>query len=92
MDFSDFPQIKTGQPVSLCDLFGHILGDMVLQDRKDATLSSQRRAVYQGKAPLPFYSCLNVKNNVPANVFQVEIISTIPELIIDLSKIGLGGV
>jgi Lysophospholipase catalytic domain len=68
----DLPQVKTGQPVSLCDLFGHILGDMVLQNRKDATLSSQRRAVHQGKAPLPFYSCLNVKNNVPANVFQVN--------------------
>lgn len=61
-----------GQPVSLCDLFGHILGDMVLHNRKDTTLSSQRRPVHQGKAPLPFYSCLNVKNNVPANVFQVS--------------------
>ncbi|XP_065340646.1 cytosolic phospholipase A2-like [Cloeon dipterum] len=61
---------KSGQPISLTDIFGHILGDMILKDRKNSKLSTQRRVVHEGKAPLPLYTCLNVKNNVPANVYQ----------------------
>jgi phospholipase A2 len=39
-------------------------------------LSDQREKVQNGSAPLPLYTCLHVKSNVSAMVFQVNLIST----------------
>ncbi|XP_059475560.1 cytosolic phospholipase A2-like [Neocloeon triangulifer] len=61
---------KSGQPVSLTDLFGHIIGDTILKDRKYLLLSSQKEVLADGKVPMPLYTCLNVLNNVQANVYQ----------------------
>ncbi|KAJ9586604.1 hypothetical protein L9F63_019797, partial [Diploptera punctata] len=61
---------STGQPVSLTDLFGYLLGDLLLRKNKEAKLSEQRRVLEKGQAPLPLYTCVNVKKNVSARVFQ----------------------
>ncbi|PSN47451.1 Cytosolic phospholipase A2 [Blattella germanica] len=59
-----------GQPISLTDFFGHLLGDLLLRKHKDVKLSDQRRVLDYGRAPLPLYTCINVKHNVSARVFQ----------------------
>ena len=51
-------------------------------------LSDQREKVQNGSAPLPLYTCLHVKSNVSAMVFQVNLISTYQQkLIIDTQNI-----
>ncbi|KAF4529977.1 hypothetical protein B566_EDAN015746 [Ephemera danica] len=48
-----------------------MVGDTLLgNERKRTTLSHQRRCLVNGTAPLPLYTCLNVKKNVSARVFQ----------------------
>ncbi|XP_055934812.1 cytosolic phospholipase A2-like isoform X3 [Argiope bruennichi] len=61
---------KNGQPVSFTDFFGHLLGDTLLKGRQQVRLSEQRQKIDHGEAPLPLYTCLHVKNNVSAKVFQ----------------------
>nr|CAD7590830.1 unnamed protein product [Timema genevievae] len=55
---------KTGQPVSFTDLFGHM--------RKTCTLSEQSAKLTRGELPLPMYTCLQVKKDVSARVYQVR--------------------
>ena len=38
-----------------------------------ARLSDQREKIKNGLAPLPLYTCLHVKSNVSAMIFQVKI-------------------
>ncbi|XP_071450114.1 cytosolic phospholipase A2-like [Hetaerina americana] len=59
-----------GQPVSFTDFFGHLVGDTLLKERKGSLLSDQRAKLARGQAPLPLYTCLNVKKDVSARVFQ----------------------
>uniref|UniRef100_T1IVL3 PLA2c domain-containing protein n=1 Tax=Strigamia maritima TaxID=126957 RepID=T1IVL3_STRMM len=61
---------RRGQHVSFTDFFGHLLGDTLLKKRKDCKLSDQRAKVTNGSAPLPLYTCLHVKKNVMAKVYQ----------------------
>ncbi|XP_063226511.1 cytosolic phospholipase A2-like isoform X2 [Bacillus rossius redtenbacheri] len=61
---------RAGQPVSFTDLFGHLVADLVLGDRKDETLSSQKSKVMSGLAPLPLYTCVHIKKDVSARVYQ----------------------
>lgn len=61
---------NTGQPVSFTDFFGHMLGDTLLVKRIDAKLTDQRQKLQEGKIPFPLYTCLHVKKNVMAKVFQ----------------------
>ncbi|XP_015931209.3 cytosolic phospholipase A2 isoform X1 [Parasteatoda tepidariorum] len=61
---------KKGQPVSFTDFFGYLLGDTLLKGRCGARLSDQQETIAEGKAPLPLYTCLHVKSNVSAKVFQ----------------------
>ncbi|KAF4527763.1 hypothetical protein B566_EDAN016468 [Ephemera danica] len=59
------------QPISFTDLFGHLVADVLLgSERKESTLSQQRRCLENAEAPLPLYTCLNVKYDVSAKVFQ----------------------
>ena len=37
-----------------------------------AKLSDQRHKISMGQAPMPMYTCLHVKSNVSAKVFQVK--------------------
>ncbi|GIY89321.1 cytosolic phospholipase A2 [Caerostris darwini] len=61
---------KNGQPVSFTDFFGYLLGDTLLKGRSQVHLSEQKEKVNNGAAPLPLYTCLHVKSNVSAKVFQ----------------------
>ncbi|XP_035221148.1 cytosolic phospholipase A2-like isoform X3 [Stegodyphus dumicola] len=61
---------RNGQPVSFTDFFGHLLGDTLLKGRCDARLSQQQEKIDGGQVPLPLYTCLHVKSNVSAKVFQ----------------------
>ena len=45
--------------------------------RMKARLSDQREKVLNGSAPLPLYTCLHVKSNVSAMIFQVNITENI---------------
>nr|CAD7439337.1 unnamed protein product [Timema bartmani] len=63
---------KTGQPVSFTDLFGHMVGDLLLGERKTCTLSEQSAKLTRGELPLPMYTCLQVKKDVSARVYQVR--------------------
>ncbi|XP_046398440.1 cytosolic phospholipase A2-like isoform X2 [Ischnura elegans] len=59
-----------GQPVSFTDIFGHLVGDTLLKERKGSLLSQQRAKLARGQVPMPMYTCLNVKKDVSARVFQ----------------------
>ncbi|CAG0886325.1 unnamed protein product [Cyprideis torosa] len=59
-----------GQPVSFADIFGMLLGDVLLPDRKDATLSDQQELLVDGDLPFPLYTCIHVKEDVSAILFQ----------------------
>lgn len=61
---------RRGQPVSFTDFFGHLLGDTLLKERTDSCLSHQQKKIQDGQLPMPFYTCLHVKSNVSARVFQ----------------------
>lgn len=60
----------SGQPVSFTDFFGHMLGDTLLRRRKECRLTDQQAKLMDGAVPLPLYTCLHVKKNVTAKVFQ----------------------
>jgi len=60
--------------VSFTDLFGHLVGETLLgAEVKNSTLSGQRRCLDKGQMPMPLYTCVNVKKNVSARVFQVNL-------------------
>lgn len=59
-----------GQPVSFTDLFGHLVGETLLQGRLHSKLTDQQKKVADGKIPMPMYSCLHVKKHVSAMVFH----------------------
>jgi len=40
-------------------------------------LSNQAKKIEQGQAPLPSYTCLHVKSNVSAKVFQVCLVDNL---------------
>ncbi|GAB6032190.1 Cytosolic phospholipase A2 zeta, variant 2 [Chamberlinius hualienensis] len=61
---------RTGQPVSFTDFFGLMLGDTLLVKRLDSLLTEQRAKLQDGRIPLPLYTCLHVKKDVMAKVFQ----------------------
>ncbi|XP_067145479.1 cytosolic phospholipase A2-like [Centruroides vittatus] len=61
---------RRGQPISFTDFFGHLLGDTLLKERTDCCLSHQQTKIEDGQLPMPFYTCLHVKSNVSARVFQ----------------------
>nr|XP_040574096.1 LOW QUALITY PROTEIN: cytosolic phospholipase A2-like [Lepeophtheirus salmonis] len=59
-----------GQPVSFTDFFGYLVGQQLLNSRMKSKLSDQREKIADGKAPMPIYTCLHVKSNVSAKMFQ----------------------
>ncbi|XP_078356825.1 cytosolic phospholipase A2-like [Oculina patagonica] len=60
-----------GQPVSFTDLFGYLVGETILRDRKNIPkLSEQRFVVKDGMVPLPLYTCVHVKNDVSAATYS----------------------
>lgn len=62
---------KRGQPISFTDFFGYLVGETILKDRKTIPkLSDQRVAVKDGTVPLPLYTCVHVKNDVSAKIYN----------------------
>ncbi|CAB3377288.1 Hypothetical predicted protein [Cloeon dipterum] len=60
-----------GQPVSFTDIFGHMVGELLLgPELKNSTLTDQQKRLEKGNAPMPMYTCINVKKNVSAKAFQ----------------------
>ncbi|KAH9488996.1 Cytosolic phospholipase A2 [Bulinus truncatus] len=61
---------KEGQPVSFTDIFGRMVGETLLNGRMESTLSDQREKIKGGSIPMPLYTCVHVKKDVPAKSFQ----------------------
>ncbi|KAK6194956.1 hypothetical protein SNE40_000480 [Patella caerulea] len=61
---------REGQPVSFTDFFGHMVGETLLKGRLDVKLTDQRARISDGAAPMPLYTCVHVKKDVPARSFQ----------------------
>ncbi|XP_067669562.1 cytosolic phospholipase A2-like isoform X1 [Haliotis asinina] len=61
---------REGQPVSFTDFFGHMVGETLLKGRMDSKLTDQREKINDGDAPMPMYTCVHVKKDVPARSFQ----------------------
>ncbi|XP_035827713.1 uncharacterized protein LOC101850745 isoform X2 [Aplysia californica] len=58
------------QPVSFTDIFGRMVGETLLSGRMNATLTDQRETIKDGDIPMPLYTCVHVKKDVPARQFQ----------------------
>ncbi|KAK3580078.1 hypothetical protein CHS0354_001210 [Potamilus streckersoni] len=61
---------RIGQPVSLADFWGYMIGDMLLNGRMDSKLSDQREKVVDGGVPLPLLTCVHVKKDRSERSFQ----------------------
>ncbi|BFZ06037.1 hypothetical protein BsWGS_09076 [Bradybaena similaris] len=61
---------RAGQPVSFTDIFGRMVGETLLPDRMETTLTDQREKLKDAAVPLPLYTCVHVKKDVPARSFQ----------------------
>ena len=59
-----------GQPVSFTDFYGYLVGQQLLKGRMKARLSDQAEVIKNGRAPFPMYTCLHVKSNVSAKIYQ----------------------
>lgn len=59
-----------GQPVSFTDFYGYLVGQQLLKGRMKARLSDQAEKIRGGQVPFPMYTCLHVKSNVSAKIFQ----------------------
>ena len=62
-----------GQPVSFTDFYGYLVGQQLLKGRMKARLSDQADKIRNGQVPMPMYTCLHVKSNVSAKIFQVSL-------------------
>lgn len=58
------------QPVSFTDIFGRMVGETLIPERMDSTLTAQREKIKDGACPMPLYTCVHVKKDVPARSFQ----------------------
>ncbi|KAK0060949.1 cytosolic phospholipase A2-like isoform X2 [Biomphalaria pfeifferi] len=61
---------REGQPVSFTDIFGRMVGETLLNGRMECTLTDQREKIKGGNIPMPLYTCVHVKKDVPAKSFQ----------------------
>ncbi|GFR57447.1 phospholipase A2 [Elysia marginata] len=61
---------KERQPVSFTDIFGRMVGETLIPDRMESTLTAQREKIKEGASPMPLYTCVHVKKDVPARSFQ----------------------
>ncbi|XP_069186264.1 cytosolic phospholipase A2 [Procambarus clarkii] len=61
---------KQGQPVSLTDFFGHLLGDVLLKEQKNKKLSESQKILAEGIVPMPLYAGLHAKNKVSCRSFS----------------------
>ncbi|XP_060582429.1 cytosolic phospholipase A2-like [Ruditapes philippinarum] len=60
----------TSPTYSFTDIYGRFIGEKLLKERMNSTLTSQQGKVSHGSAPLPLYAALNVKRKTSAKVFH----------------------
>ncbi|XP_045694487.1 cytosolic phospholipase A2 isoform X2 [Phyllostomus hastatus] len=60
---------RSGQPVTFTDIFGMLIGETLIRDRMNITLSSLKEKVNMAKCPLPLFTCLHVKPDVSELMF-----------------------
>ncbi|XP_043941255.1 cytosolic phospholipase A2 [Protopterus annectens] len=60
---------NAGQPVTFTDIFGMLIGETLVQNRMNSTLSSMKEKVNEAQCPLPLFTCLHVKPDVSELMF-----------------------
>ncbi|NXU01629.1 PA24A phospholipase, partial [Buphagus erythrorhynchus] len=60
---------SSGQPVTFTDIFGMLIGETLICDRMDTTLSNMKEKVNNAQCALPLFTCLHVKPDVSELMF-----------------------
>ncbi|XP_077188789.1 cytosolic phospholipase A2 isoform X2 [Paroedura picta] len=60
---------SSGQPVTFTDIFGMLIGETLIQNRMDTTLSYMKEKVNKAQSALPLFTCLHVKPDVSELMF-----------------------
>jgi len=60
----------SGQPVGFTDFFGYLVGEQLLRGRMKSKLSDQAEKIKDGEVAMPLYTCIHVKKNISAKIFQ----------------------
>ncbi|NXS17699.1 PA24A phospholipase, partial [Mystacornis crossleyi] len=59
----------SGQPVTFTDIFGMLIGETLIHDRMDTTLSNMKEKINNAQCALPLFTCLHVKPDVSELMF-----------------------
>ncbi|NXT79154.1 PA24A phospholipase, partial [Zapornia atra] len=60
---------SSGQPVTFTDIFGMLIGETLIHDRMDTTLSHMKEKINNAQCALPLFTCLHVKPDVSELMF-----------------------
>ncbi|XP_019357279.1 PREDICTED: cytosolic phospholipase A2 [Gavialis gangeticus] len=60
---------SSGQPVTFTDIFGMLIGETLIQNRMDTTLSKMKEKINSAQCALPLFTCLHVKPDVSELMF-----------------------
>ncbi|XP_065601583.1 cytosolic phospholipase A2 isoform X3 [Cyrtonyx montezumae] len=60
---------SSGQPVTFTDIFGMLIGETLIHNRMDTTLSNMKEKVNEAQCALPLFTCLHVKPDVSELMF-----------------------
>ncbi|XP_067391273.1 cytosolic phospholipase A2 isoform X2 [Emydura macquarii macquarii] len=60
---------RSGQPVTFTDIFGMLIGETLIQNRMNTTLSKMKEKVSEAQCALPLFTCLHVKPDVSELMF-----------------------
>ncbi|KAL8178156.1 UNVERIFIED_CONTAM: Cytosolic phospholipase A2 [Gekko kuhli] len=60
---------SSGQPVTFTDIFGMLIGETLIPNRMDTTLSNMKGKVHKAQSALPLFTCLHVKPDVSELMF-----------------------
>uniref|UniRef100_A0A8D0DP43 Phospholipase A2 n=1 Tax=Salvator merianae TaxID=96440 RepID=A0A8D0DP43_SALMN len=60
---------RSGQPVTFTDIFGMLIGETLIHDRMDNTLSDMKEKINEAQSALPLFTCLHVKPDVSELMF-----------------------
>ncbi|NXV99395.1 PA24A phospholipase, partial [Fregetta grallaria] len=60
---------SSGQPVTFADIFGMLIGETLIHNRMDTTLSNMKKKTNNAQCALPLFTCLHVKPDVSELMF-----------------------
>ncbi|XP_062973309.1 cytosolic phospholipase A2 [Elgaria multicarinata webbii] len=60
---------RSGQPVTFTDIFGMLIGETLIQNNMNTTLSEMQEKVNKAQSALPLFTCLHVKPDVSELMF-----------------------